>query len=174
MQKFILIFTVILLANTAFSQQAPTVSSYIRNNYKVQYPETWRLDTSRLMGTELFIFAPLENATDQFSENVNLLIQDLTGRNIDLQKYKEITDKQLTDLATDGKSIESAVVKKDNRSYYKTIYTMTQGKLKLKISSICFIKNEKAYLVTFSAEADKYEQYKKTGEGILSSFVVIK
>ena len=174
MQKFTLIFTAILLAAAAFSQQATAVTSYAKNDYKIQYPEVRRLDTSRLMGTELFIFAPLENATDQFSENVNLLIQDLTGRNINLQKYKEITDKQLTDLATDGKSIESAVVKKDNRSYYKTIYTMTQGKLKLKISSICFIKNEKAYLVTFSAEADKYEQYKKTGEGILSSFVVIK
>jgi hypothetical protein len=174
MQKFILIFTVILLATAAFSQPATAVTNYAKNNYKIQYPEVWRLDTSRLMGTELFIFAPLENSTDQFSENVNLLIQDLTGKNIDLQKYKEITDKQLTDMATDGKSIESAVVKKDNQSYYKTTYTMTQGKLKLKISSICFIKREKAYLVTFSAEADKYEQYRKAGEGILGSFGVIK
>ncbi|MBK7681894.1 MAG: hypothetical protein IPJ26_05200 [Bacteroidetes bacterium] len=39
------------------------------------------------MGTSFIIFSPLENDEDKFKENVNLLMQDLTGQNIDLDKY---------------------------------------------------------------------------------------
>src|SRR6187397_2716847 len=119
------------------------------------------------MGTEFFVFSPLENETDKFSENVNGLIQDLSGQIIDLEKYKQITEKQLADMATDGKVFESSIIKADGKEYFKIIYAMTQGKFRLKITTVCFIKNDKAYLATFSAELDKYEQYKKTGEEIL-------
>jgi serine/threonine-protein kinase len=126
------------------------------------------------MGTEFIIFSPSENENDKFSENVNGLIQNLRGQDIDLGKYKEITDKQLTEMVTDCKVFESSIIKDGNKEYFRTIYSMTQGKLKLKITSICFIKNEKAYLLTFSAEFDKYEQYKKVGDEILSSFSLTK
>ena len=46
---------------------------------------------------------------------------------------------------------------------------MTQGKYRIKVTSICFIKNDKAYLVTFGSMIDKYEQYQKYGEEILNS-----
>jgi len=46
----------------------------------------------------------------------------------------------------------------------------SQGKSRLKIISICFISNEKAYLATFTAEFDKYDKYQKTAEQILTSF----
>jgi hypothetical protein len=126
------------------------------------------------MGTEFFVFSPLENENDKFSENVNGIIQDLSGQNIDLEKYKQITDKQLTDMATDGQVFESAIVKTEKMEYFKTTYAMTQGKLRLKITSICFIKDDKAYLVTLSSEFDKYDSYKKVGEEILNSFSLKK
>lgn len=67
-------------------------------------------------------------------------------------------------------NVRRTIVKKENQEYFKVTYTMIQMTLKLKITSICFIKNNKAYLVTLSAEFDKYEQYKKIGEDILNSF----
>ncbi len=139
-------------------------------NYKIQYPQDWRLDTSKRMGTELFVFAALENAEDKFAENVNVLIQDLSQQNIDLEKYKQITEKQLAEMVTDGKIFESTIIKPGNKNYYRITYTMPQEKFRLKITSFCFIKDEKAYLVTFSAELDKYDHYKNIGEAILASF----
>jgi len=123
-----------------------------------------------MMGTEFFVFSPLENDTDKFRENVGLLIQNLAGQNIGLEQYKKITDGQITEMATDGKIFESLVLKSDKGEYYKVTYAMTQGKFRLKITSFCYIKKDKAYLVTFTSAFDQYDQYKKTGVEILNSF----
>jgi len=167
---FLLGFTT--LATCCFSQADTTnrMLDFAKGDYKLKYPETWRIDTSGNLGPALFVFSPLENETDKFSENVNVLIQNLEGQNIDLGKYKQITDKQLTDLATDSKIYESSISKTDKGEFFRITYAMTQGTFRIKITSICFIRNDKAYLATFSSEFDKYDNYKKIGEEILSSF----
>jgi hypothetical protein len=100
------------------------------------------------------------------------LIQNLVGQNIDLVKYKKITDGQITEMAIDGKVFELVILKSDKGEYYKITYAMTQGKFRLKITSFCYIKNDRAYLVTFTSDFGKYDQYKNTGENILNSFAL--
>lgn len=148
--------------------------TFAGENYKLAYPKSWTPDTSKTLGPAVFIFSPLENAEDKFRENANVLIQDLKGEDINLARYKEITDKQVNDLATDGEIFESSISRKNNQEFYRITYAMTQGKLRVKITSVCFIQNEKAYLATFSSEVDKYDTYKKTGEQILASFKVTR
>jgi len=173
MKLLILLF--LTMVCQAYGQTASTHSfvDFSRNGYSIRYPKSWRTDTSKMMGADLFILAPLENANDKFSENVNIMIQDLTGQNIGLEQYKQITENQLKVMVTDGKLIESVIVKSDKGSYYKLQYLMTQGAFKLRIFSICYIKADKAYLVTFTAEVNKYEQFKKDGEQTINSFKVI-
>lgn len=170
--KFKLICCLLLLSNFCFAQKDKL--EFSAPQFTVQYPTDWRVDTSRLMGTELLLFSPLEGEGDLFAENVNVLIQDLSGQNIDLEKYKQITDAQLAVYANEGGVLESVIVKTGSSKCYIVHYTMSQGGLNLKILSTCIIKNEKAFLVTFSAEVDKYEQFKELGEGILSSFALTR
>ena len=174
--KLTLFLICIIGATCCYSQGDATnqMVDFAKDKYKLQYPRSWRLDTSTKLGPELFVFSPLENESDKFSENVNVSIQNLGGQNIDLAQYKQITDKQVEDLATDGKVFESSIVKTNKGECFSITYAMTQGKFRLKITSVCFISNDKAYLATFSAELDKYDNYKKVGEQILSSFTVAK
>jgi hypothetical protein len=176
--KLISILTTLTLTltHTAFSQTNTSTekANIVRNAYQVQYPKTWKVDSSRTMGADLFIFSPLENATDKFRENVNIIIQDLKGQNIDLEKYKQISDKQFAELKENIQVFESTVTKLNGKQCYKAMYRLTQGGFKLKVASICYIKDEKAYLTTFTSEIDKYEQYKKAGEEILASFTLAK
>jgi hypothetical protein len=174
--KLTLFLILITLTNCCFSQadSANQMISFAKDNYKLQYPKSWRLDTLTKLGPELFVFSPLEDESDKFSENVNISIQNLIGQNIDLAQYKQITDKQVTDLATDSKIFESSIVKSNKGEFFRITYAMTQGKFRIKITSVCFISNDKAYLATFSSEFDKYDTYKKVGEQILSSFSLTK
>jgi hypothetical protein len=126
------------------------------------------------MGTELFLFTPLENDSDRFSENINILVQDLHGHNMDLKKYRELTENPPGGLSPGTTILESGILKKGHTEYYKLLYLMTQGNFKLKINTICFIRDEMAYLVTFTAEEKKYDRYKKAGEKILDSFSLKK
>lgn len=167
--KLILFVSFFFLNHLSFSQ--PGKQTLERNGYQLQYPTTWRLDTTGIMGAELFVFSPLTDTADHFSENVNLMIQDLSGMKINLKAYKEITDKQLAQMFADSKVEESAIINEGDKQYYRVAYGMTQQKRNIKIISRCYIKNEKAYLVTYTALADTYEQYKKVAEEILHSFL---
>lgn len=116
----------------------------------------------------MFLFVPLENKEDKFNENINIMIQDLGNLKINLQQYKDISDKQISEIATNPEILESKIIKAKESEYYKIVYNMTQGTFRLKISS-CFIKNDKAYLATFTGELHKYDVYQEVGEEILNS-----
>ena len=167
-------FSQVFTLNFSNPNPAFTMVDYLHPDFKLQYPETWDIDTSRQWGAEVMLFAPLENDSDKFRENVNVVIQDLTGLNIDLDIYKQITDQQITTLAPDGVIIESSIIASVRGKHYRITYTMTQDIFRLKITSVCFIHKDKAYLLTFTAELDKYEEYKKVGDAILDSFSMIK
>jgi len=173
-RKLIAVLILLMSATQGFSQKesAAELTEFTGKNYKLQYPASWTLDTSKSLGPAIFFFSPPENADDKFRENVNVVIQDLRGEDINLARYKEITDKQVKDLASDGEILESSILRKNSQEFYRITYLMSQGKFRVKITSVCFIQNEKAYLSTFSAEVDKYDAYKKTAEQILASFKV--
>jgi hypothetical protein len=173
------LFTPIFIFSTLFGfsqSDSPTqLKNFAQNGYKLQYPSSWTIDTSKRMGPDFFIFSPRENDTDRFQENVNLLVQDLTGQNIDLDKYAKISEGQIKELAMEGTIYESKkITKPDKSEYYKMVYGMTQGVFKLKIEQYYFIKNDKAFIMTFTAELNKFDSFLSAGEQILNSFVLTR
>jgi hypothetical protein len=170
--KINLVITFLAFTTYCYSQTPPTKleKEYVSKAYQIRYPKTWQPDTSKTMGADLFLFSPLENESDKFRENVNVLIQSLGGQNIDLEEYKQITEKQFESFVTEGKVFASEIITVNNKRFYEITYAMTQGKFRLKITSKCFIKNDKAYLVTFTSEIDKYDGYKEIAFEILNTF----
>ncbi|NTV45153.1 MAG: hypothetical protein HGB11_01190 [Chlorobiales bacterium] len=145
-----------------------------QEGYSIRYPSSWELNQSGLMGTTFFLFSPFESADDLFRENVNLMIQDLTGLNMDLNQYTEISEGQVKTLITNGVIIESKRIKIESGEYHKIIYTGDQGIYNLEYEQYYWIIGNKAYVLTFTGEQQKYAQYKETGEQILNSFVLKK
>jgi hypothetical protein len=76
-------------------------------DFSIQYPGDWILDTTGLSGTSFVLFAELSSDEDKFGENINLLIQNLEGQNIDLHKFAKISGEQVKTLITNSKIIES-------------------------------------------------------------------
>ena len=171
-----LFFILIAAVNLCSAQKNSSIlmSDFIHRDFILQYPETWKADTSKQWGAEVMIFSPIENETDKFSENVNVLIQDLGDQPVSLEYYKEVTEQQISLIATDANIIESTIKKSANGEFYRFTYTMSQGVFKLKITSECYIHNGNAYLLTFTAEIDKFDDYRVIGEKMLDSFELIK
>jgi len=141
-----------------------------QTTYSIQYPSTWELNQSRERGTSFILFSPLESNEDKFKENVNLLVQDLTGHNIDLNKYAEISEGQVKTMITNSTLIESKRIKNGSDEYHKMIYTGDQGVFHLKFEQYYWVANEKAYILTFTSEQDKFADFKEIGENILNTF----
>lgn len=171
--KKLIIVAGLFFSFSSLAQDQDSWNEYGKEKYIIRYPKSWKLDTSKAMGTEFFLFSPLENQDDKFSENVNLIIQVLPDPGIDLKAYKEITEKQIPGSLTDPVMYESKIVSTQNGECYSVTYGMRQGPFKLKLTSICYIKDGRAYLLTFTSEQDKFERYKILANEILTSLSLL-
>lgn len=141
-----------------------------KENYSILHPQDWVIDTSGTMGSSFILFAPLDNEQDKFKENVNLLIQDLEGKNMDMNQYVSLSENQIKSMIQNSSILESKTVKNDSVQYHKIAFTGEQGAYKLRFEQNYFLQNGKSYVLTFTYEQDKTEEYRRMGELMLSSF----
>lgn len=142
------------------------------NDYSIQYPNDWELQQNGQAGTKFILLSKLVTPQDQFRENVNLLIQDLTGQNINLDKYTAISEGQIKTMIKNGTILESKRIRTNGKEYQKEVYTGDQAMYKLKFEQYYWVIGTKAYVLTFTAELSNFDSYKTDGEKILNSFVI--
>jgi hypothetical protein len=140
------------------------------NGYSIQYPGDWDLDKSGQTGTSFIVLSQLTSPEDQFREHVNLLIQDLTGMNINLDKYTDISEGQIKRMVNNGNLIESIRLNANGMDFQKVVYTGDLGKFKLSCEQYYWVKTDQAYILTFTGETEQFNIYKEVGEKILNSF----
>lgn len=141
-------------------------------NFTVQYPSTWQLDRSGQMGTSFILFSPKDSENDKFKENANLLIQDLPTQNFTLDQYAEASVEQIRTLVTNATLIESTRMRSGEEEFHKIIFLGDQGVYHLRFEQHVLIRQNKAYVLTFTCEADKFVDYSATATKLLNSFVL--
>ncbi len=146
--------------------------SFEGNEYTINYPKTWELNTSGQTGANLLLFSQPDSEEDQFKENISLLIHDLGGLNMNLNKYVEALEAQVSVIVTNGVVLESKRINSDTGDYQSIISTGKQGIFSLKYKQYCFVNNEKAYILTFTSEQSQFENYKSIGKEIMDSFTI--
>jgi hypothetical protein len=176
-KRKVLVFLVLLNYNLLISQNEKSIESnwenLITEKYSISYPSDWFLNQKGDMGTSFFIFTKLESKKDKFTENVNLLIQDLSLKELDLDKYTALSEKQIETLITKSKILESKRIKTDKLEFHKIIYSGDQGLLKLKFVQYYFVSKEKAYVLSFTCESKEFSKYIDKAEKIMNSFKII-
>ena len=160
----------ILLCSEVFAQSDETWEVLKENNYEIQYPASWDLSTDAQMGTSFILLSPVDGAEDQFRENVNLIIQDLSEYDISLSEYTEISVNQIKTMITDGRLTSSDLLQQEEFEYQRVVYTGKQGIYDLKFEQFYILRNKKAYILTFTGEALNFDDYLEIGERILLSF----
>lgn len=170
----VLLFLPIIAHGQTNNGKNDSWKKYEKNEYSVQYPSDWKLDVSGQMQSSFIIISPLESTEDSFGENVNLIIQDLAGKNIDLNLYTEISEEQVRTLLPNSSIVESKRVKDGTHEYHKLIYTGEQGGRELVFEQYYNIWEDKAYVLTLTTTKSTATQYKETGEKILNSFLLKK
>lgn len=142
------------------------------SEYTIQYPKEWRLDQSGQMGTLFYLFSPVIDSTDKFSDNINLMKSDLTGSDMDLDKFTELSISQIKTMITNSKIEKNERKNLNNVPFQHVIYTGDQGVYNLRFEQYIFIIDEKSYFITFTAEQKQYEKFKEDASKIMNSFVI--
>lgn len=163
-----LLLFVICISNV-FSQSKEDWKTFKNETYSIQYPEKWILDTSK-QGIEFFLTK--EKISNKMISNVNLLIQNLAGQNIDLEKYIEITEGQVTTYIPEGKMITNQKRTKGNHESYELVYSGNMQGNQVVIKQYIWLVKEKAYVLTFTAKQKKFEADNILATQILNTFTL--
>lgn len=140
--------------------------------YSIEYPSEWTLDKSGMMGTKFMLFSPLSSEEDKFKENINLIVQDISAYNLNLDQYVELSEEQVKISITEAHMITSERLKDGSTAFHKVIYTGKQGVFELQFEQYYWIENSKAYVLTFTCEEDQFAEYRVVGEKVLNSFKI--
>lgn len=165
------LLTVLFACNQTAKNDLPEGwTTLSESGYSIDYPETWTVDTSGQIGTSFSILAPADSETDDFSENVNLIIQDLGNNEIDLDMFVEISEEQIPKVITNGIIIDSERSSANGKDFHIMTYVGIQGQLTLMFEQLYWIEGSDAYILTFTATDTQFDNYKETAEKIMKSF----
>ncbi len=153
------------LLSIRISAQEAKFVLYQERGINIQYPLNWSLDNSGINGTSFLISSESEDIKDYYKENVNLIIQDLNGKNITLNKFIEITNNQFVQFKAKNVKIERL---NDKIAYFE--YELNQGILEFKFWQKVIIESEKAFVLTYTAYKKDYFKYLYVGKKIIESF----
>ncbi|MFH1563605.1 MAG: PsbP-related protein [Nitrospirota bacterium] len=139
---------------------------------RIKYPKDWTKQ-EKIMGMNVIFSSPLESDSDTFQENVNVIVQDLSAQPMTLDEYTKLSLEQVKQIVTDASIPYSSATTLDGNSANRIIYTGRVGIYNIKWMQIYTIKDNTAYILTYTAETDKYNDFLDTAQEMINSFEII-
>ncbi len=163
MKKIILSLCLFLCSLFYTTAQVKTFTS-AKQHFSINYPEKWvLLDIKFIPAITFGTISPKEDETDQFSENVNIVIDTTNVGSMDLTTYRDNSTKMLRLYLTSFSIVSKGIDTSNNKQKAATIiYKHTLGKLHLKVLVYLYMVNKKTYVISCSAEAGVFDKYQPT------------
>ncbi|MCK4433154.1 MAG: hypothetical protein KAV48_04395 [Methanomicrobia archaeon] len=170
------------MEETTTTTSAPTTSApttlppgfltYENSTYgiKIMYPQEWE-KLEGYMDTVVLFRSSLEDASDIFQENLNVVVGDLP-QPMTLNEFTDLNIEQIKTLFT-IEVVDSSPTTLANIPARKVIYTLKQGGYDLKAMQIYTIKDDKAYVISYMAEEDKYSDFWGTIQIMINTFEIL-
>ncbi|WP_452223468.1 hypothetical protein [Lacinutrix chionoecetis] len=169
---------IILLALSFSSCNGQTIQwkEYNGKTFSISSPINW--ERTKNLTEDTFIFkSTKESSSDKFQENFNVIIQDLGSKGMSLKEYSDLTYNQVKQAIGEKsildfkKSLLSGQTAKE-MSYLLPSNPSRNQFIDLKVWQKWIIKDNKAYVVTFTAQKEKYDSYIEMAEKMFNLFKV--
>ncbi|WP_445636923.1 non-specific serine/threonine protein kinase [Nostoc sp. DSM 114161] len=140
----------------------------------IKYPANWEHTGTpdRITGNVVKFISPKESATDGYLENVNLIIQDLPEERRELEQFTNFYLDEIQQSDSNTKILEQGKTQLTNRPAYQVIYTLEEEGVKIQRLQVWMVKNNKAYIMTYTADVAKYSKYLQTAQAMINSLEI--
>ncbi|HLD06206.1 MAG TPA: PsbP-related protein [Candidatus Nanoarchaeia archaeon] len=132
--------------------------TYTNPAFSIQYPSDWTQGEEK--GYIAFL-SPMESSADLFRENINIGVVDMDPANP--PTLDEITKSTISAIKTyiaDINLVDSSETALSGYPAHKVIYTgKPEGTRDLKLIQIWTLKDNKLYVITFTADVNNYANY---------------
>jgi hypothetical protein len=145
-------------------------ASYSDSKYgfTIQYPKDWEKQVGAL-GSAVVMLSPREGDSDEFRENVNVLVQMLPDK-MTLDQYTELSLDQASKLITGFDLLDQGSTQLAGRPARRIHYRGEQGAFRLEWEQVWTVLGGQAFIVTYTADRDRYDTYLRTAEAMFASF----
>lgn len=162
-----LVLLLILLTAPSWCQIVILDKEIKEPSYSMKYPSSWKLDETGRNGAKFYLF---KSPPSRFASNINLVIQNLEGTNLDLGSYTQISLNQID--AHGGKLFSSQTKSIQDVEFQEVIFEAASNGFQLKCLQYYFLKNDKAYLITFTAAPDQFDGLLEEVKKIMNTFTI--
>jgi eukaryotic-like serine/threonine-protein kinase len=137
--------------------------------FKISYPETWsKQNRDDFFATGVVFFSPLENEEDIFKEQVSVLVEVLP-QNMSLRQYTSESIAEIKKLSDPNVS-PAQTINLGKQEAKQVVYSGEENGTLVRRMQTWLIKNNQAYVITYTAQPDNYESYLPTAEQMIESF----
>jgi hypothetical protein len=116
------------------------------------------------------LYSEKASEDDTFSDNINLIVQDLEGREITLEEFNDLSIQEVKQYFEGVEIFENKEILLGDVAGYVLLYTAPSNGFNLKFLQAYFLHNGKSYILTFTQETDKTNQYETEGVRIMDTF----
>lgn len=158
--------------HSLFSQTLEEWKTLDTTVFSIQYPADWILDLSGAQGTTFILSPPASKRNDGFQENINLNSQNLSEYGLDLDSYANLIFGQLRQRIAGFQVVSMDKNNAASPPYYKMIYQAEQDGHELQLEQFYWMVDGEAFLLTFTAEREKFPNAQLLCEKIMSTFTI--
>jgi hypothetical protein len=149
--------------------------SYENSTYlvKIDYFETWTVEEPERENVIVLFSSPLEGSWDTFQENVNIVVEPLSEP-MTLDDYTELSINQLEQSIEDFQITEEASATLAGNPAYKIVFAGKMEQYSMKWMQIWTIKDDKAYIITYTALLSQYPIFLGTVQHMVNSVEILE
>ena len=151
------------------TQPAGAWRNFSSNEFEVQYPGDWTLNANSQYNAAFELYAP-STANDGFAENINLIRQSLQGQSLPLQDYASLSLGQIEKAVANSNVLASGIYNNAGTDYFEIVYTGGLGNMQLKWKQHFFVQDTTAWVLTYSAQQNSFDQFNTQATAIMGSF----
>lgn len=140
---------------------------YSEKKFTLKYPDSW---VTKTVNGAMYFTSPKLNLNDSFQENVNLMLQDLSSSPMTLEQYTELTRKQIVDHLGSSAIVSLKNTAINGHTAKEFIYNLNYQGKSLKLKQYWFIKDNVAYLFTYTAVPSEFNKYESLATTTITSF----
>jgi hypothetical protein len=162
--------------HTEEKAEKPVANGYVRytnqeHGFQIDFPEDWPSQED-FMGLIVMANSPLESDTDAFSENINVVMEELPST-MSTEKYLEANIKNMEMLMTDFVNIEVTDQKLGGVPTKRMEYSAKMGLINLHNYAYLFVSGKKGYVITGSATPESIDTYREDFDAIAETFAFL-
>jgi len=138
--------------------------------FSIEFPKGWE-QKEGFMGTTVVGLRPEKGDKEEFRENVNVVVEDLS-KPWTLKDYVKANLTNMQKLLTDFKVVDRGTTTLNGATAEWMTYYHRMGSYKLKVVVYMLVRSNRGYVITCSSVPDKFAHWESTFQGVANSFTL--